>query len=342
MFTPSDNVFFIAEVSANHLGSLDRAHKLIDAAANAGASAVKFQTYTPDTMTLDIPEFSIIDGHELWGGRSLYKLYAEAMTPWEWHAELFSHCREVGVVPFSSPFDLSAIELLESLNAPMYKIASLESSDIALIRAVASTGKPVIVSTGATELDEIDDVVEIFSNSNIDQLTLLVCTSSYPAKPEDAHLNRIGFLKDRYGVRVGLSDHTLGIGVSVAAIALGAEVIEKHITINRNDGGADCAFSMEPQEFKQLVIEGNAAKMSLGNPQWSIQESEKESRRLRRSLYIVQDVKPGETLTKENVRAIRPGAGLSPKYLESMLGRKFKSEFKLGTPLQLDYILHEN
>ncbi|CAN2169346.1 SpsE Sialic acid synthase [Candidatus Nanopelagicaceae bacterium] len=336
-----DSVFFIAEVSANHLGSLDRAHKLIDAAALSGATAVKFQTYTPDTMTLDIPEFSVIQGHELWGGRNLYSLYAEAMTPWEWHAELFSHCREVGVLPFSSPFDQSAVELLESLDAPMYKIASLESSDIALIRAVANTGKPVIVSTGATELDEIDDLFEIFSNSNSSQLTLLVCTSSYPAQPEDAHLNRIGFLKNRYHVRVGLSDHTLGVGVSVAAIAIGAEVIEKHITLNRNDGGADCAFSMEPSEFKQLVDEGNAARKSLGNSSWSIQESEKESRRLRRSLYIVQDVKPGETLTQDNIRAIRPGAGLSPKHLETVIGRKFEREYKRGTPLQFDCLASE-
>lgn len=342
MINNPNSILYIAEVSANHLGSLERAKNIVKAAASAGATAVKFQTYTADTMTLDIDNFRVSENHPLWGGRRLYDLYQEAHTPWEWHQELFDLARSLNLIPFSTPFDLSAIEFLESLDAPMYKIASMETGDLQLIEAAAKTGKPLIISTGATELQEIQDVVELVQSTGNQDLTLLVCTSSYPADPKDSHVRRIKTLSDLFGCNVGLSDHTLGIGASLAAISLGAVAIEKHLTLRRSDGGADGEFSMEPQEFKQLVIEGNAAKMSLGNPQWSIQESEKESRRLRRSLYIVQDVKPGETLTKENVRAIRPGAGLSPKYLESMLGRKFKSEFKLGTPLQLDYILHEN
>jgi len=336
---PSEkDVLFIAEISANHLGSLDRAHKLIDAAASAGATSVKFQTYTPDTMTLDLPKFSVIDGHELWGGRTLYSLYAEAMTPWEWHAELFSHCREVGVIPFSSPFDPTAVEFLEALNAPMYKIASLETSDHELIKLVSETGKPTIISTGATHFDEIRELVEVFRSTGNQDLTLLVCTSSYPAKPEDANLRRMELLKEEFGVNVGLSDHTLGIGVAIAAISLGAVAIEKHLTLNRSDGGADGAFSMEPNEFKTLVYEGNAAKAALGSAEWKIQQSETESRRLRRSLYIVQDVHEGDVVSKSNVRAIRPGEGSSPAFLEKIVGQKFNSSYPKGTPLTLDKI----
>ena len=331
-----DRILFIAEVSANHLGSLDRAHQLIDAAADAGASAVKFQTYTADTMTLDLPEFSVAEGHELWGGRSLYSLYKEAMTPWEWHPELFSHCRERGVIPFSSPFDQSAVEFLESIDAPMYKIASLETSDHELIKIVGETGKPTIISTGATEFSEIQSLVEVFRKTGNTDLTLLVCTSSYPADPADAHIRRMKTLLDSFQVKVGLSDHTLGIGVSVAAIALGATVIEKHITLNRRDGGADGEFSMEPSEFKALVIEGNSAQAALGREDWSIQKSEAESRRLRRSLYIVEDVAAGDLVNGANVRAIRPGEGCSPALLEDVRGMRFKEAFTRGTPLSLD------
>ena len=332
------DVLYIAEISANHLGSLERAHKLIDAAADAGATSVKFQTYTPDTMTLDLPEFSVIDGHELWGGRTLYSLYAEAMTPWEWHPELFAHCHELGVIPFSSPFDPSAVEFLESLDAPMYKIASLETSDHELIKLVSETGKPTIISTGATQFDEIRDLVEIFRSTGNQDLTLLVCTSSYPAKPDDANLRRMELLKAEFGVKVGLSDHTLGVGVAIAAIALGANAIEKHLTLKRSDGGADGAFSMEPSEFKTLVCEGNAAKSALGSAEWKIQQSETESRRLRRSLYIVQNVNEGDLVTKSNVRAIRPGGGSSPALLGNIMGQKFKSSYSIGTPLTLDKI----
>ena len=324
---------FIAEISGNHNGSLDRALTIISAAAAAGATSVKFQTYTADTMTLDIESFSVAQNHELWGGRTLHSLYQEAHTPWEWHKEMFELCRSLGVIPFSSPFDLSAVEFLESLDAPMYKIASLETSDHQLIRAVAETGKPLIISTGATEWEEIEDLVGVVEKAGNKDLTLLVCTSSYPSDPADAHLNRMKTLRNRFGVKVGLSDHTLGIGVSIAAIALGATAIEKHITLRRSDGGADGAFSMEPEEFAMLVVEGTSASRALGNSEWSMQESEKESRRLRRSLYIVKDVKSGDIVTQENVRAIRPGNGCTPKLLDEMLGKKFHGDFAVGTPM---------
>jgi pseudaminic acid synthase len=326
-------VLFIAEVSANHLGSLERAKEIVVAAAKAGATAVKFQTYTADTMTLDIDDFKVSDDHELWGGRRLFSLYQEAHTPWEWHSELFELCRSLNVLPFSSPFDFSAIEFLESLNAPMYKIASLETGDHRLIRAVAETGKPLIISTGATEWNEIEDLVSVVQKTGNNDLTLMVCTSSYPSDPLDAHLNRIATLRDFFGVKVGLSDHTLGLGVSIAAIALGATAIEKHITIRRADGGADGAFSMEPEEFGLLVREGTSASRALGKSEWSMQDSEKESRRLRRSLYIVKDVKIGEVVTLENVRAIRPGGGCSPKFFDAMIGKKFRGDFLTGTPM---------
>ena len=329
---------FIAEVSANHLGSLERALKIIAAAAGAGATAVKFQTYTASTMTLDIEKFAVSEDHALWGGRKLFELYEEAFTPWEWHSEMFNYCRKLGVIPFSSPFDLTAVEFLESLNAPMYKIASLETGDHQLIKAVAETGKPLIISTGATEWHEIEELVEVVEKAGNRDLTLLVCTSSYPSDPADAHLRRIQTLKDRFGVKVGLSDHTLGIGVSIAAIALGATAIEKHLTLRRADGGADGAFSMEPDEFAMLVKEGKLAASAIGNSEWSMQDSEKESRRLRRSLYIVQNVEPGEIVTHKNVRAIRPGGGCAPKMLHSMLGKKFKSSQSIGTAMSTELI----
>jgi N-acetylneuraminate synthase len=325
-------VLFIAEVSANHLGSLDRAKEIVRQAALSGATAVKFQTYTADTMTLKINDFSVSSEHQLWGGKNLYELYREAYTPWDWHAELFARCRALNVIPFSSPFDSTAVDFLESLEAPMYKIASLETSDHALIRKVASTGKPVIISTGATEWDEVASLVEVFKDSGNTDLTLLVCTSSYPADPADAHIARMKTLRDAFNVKVGLSDHTLGIGVSIAAIALGATAIEKHITIKRSDGGADSAFSMEPHEFTELVVQGNFAFQSIGSAEWAINDSEKESRRLRRSLYVVKDVCIGDLATIENVRAIRPGYGASPSILSNILGKKFAQDCNKGTP----------
>ena len=332
------NINYVAEISANHLGSLSRAHELIDEAVNAGATSVKFQTYTPETMTLDLPEMKVSDQHELWGGRSLFSLYKEAMTPWEWHSELFAHCRAKGVNPFSSPFDLTAVEFLESLNVSMYKIASLETSDHELIRRVGETGKPTIISTGATEFHEISELVDVFKSTGNEDLTLLVCTSSYPADPLDANIRRMELLRNHFGVKVGLSDHTLGIGVSLAAIALGAVVIERHLTLKRSDGGADCAFSLEPNEFENLVKEGNKAHLSLGDSDWKLAKSESESRRLRRSLYITKDVEKGDLITKENLRSIRPGAGLSPKYYRDIIGRRYVKEFKAGTPMKFDCI----
>jgi pseudaminic acid synthase len=329
---------FVAEVSANHLGNFERACAIIDAAAESGATAVKFQTYTAYTMTLDIDEFAVSAGHDLWGSRKLYDLYEEAHTPWEWHAELFARARKLGLIPFSSPFDATAVDFLEKLDAPLYKIASLETGDHPLIRRVAKTGKPLIISTGATTLEEIEDLVRVVRETGNQNLTLLVCTSSYPSDPVDAHLNRMQTLRDLFGVQVGVSDHTLGIGVSIAAIALGATVVERHLTLRRSDGGADSAFSLEPEEFALLVKEGNVAIQSLGSAQWSMQDSEKESRRLRRSLYLVQDVKVGDLVTSENLRAIRPGAGAPPKLYESFLGRIFNADLAAGTPMDAQFL----
>jgi len=330
-------VQFIAEISGNHLGSLSRAKDLIKEAASVGATAVKLQTYTADTMTLDIDKFKVDVKHELWGGRKLYDLYSEAYTPWEWHSQLFEFCRSLNVIPFSSPFDLTAVDFLESLNCSIYKIASLETSDHTLIKKVAETGKPIIISTGATTWEEIEELVEVVKKTGNTSLTLLVCTSAYPADPVDSHINRITTLQKSFGVDVGLSDHTLGIGVSLAAIGMGARVIEKHLTLKRSDGGPDAAFSLEPNEFKNLVEEGNRAFTSLGNSEWSIQNSEKESRRLRRSLYITDDVKAGDKITVSNLRAIRPGEGCSPKFLQELLGRKFKKDFERGTPMDTSF-----
>jgi pseudaminic acid synthase len=329
---------FIAEISANHLGNFERAKALVLAAIGSGASAVKFQTYTAATMTLDLekPEFKISEDHPLWGGQKLFDLYEDAHTPWEWHSELFDICRLHQVIPFSSPFDATAVDFLEKLNTPMYKIASMETGDIPLIKRVAETGKPLIISTGATEWEEIEEVVTAVQKSGNKDLTLLVCTSSYPSDPVDAHLNRMATLRNYFGVKVGLSDHTLGIGVSIAAIALGATAIEKHLTLRRSDGGADGAFSMEPEEFEMLVKEGKSAFHSLGNSLWKMQESEKESRRLRRSLYVIKDVKAGDVVTLENVRAIRPGGGCAPKYLKVLLGRKFNESYEAGTAMSID------
>ena len=332
-------ILFIAEISGNHMGSLERAKDLVKAAADAGATAVKFQTYTADTMTLNLDSFKVANDHELWGGKKLYDLYEQAHTPWKWHKDLFDLCISLNVIPFSSPFDPSAVEFLESLNAPMYKIASLETSDHLLIKTVAETGKPLFVSTGATTWEEIEDLVHVVQQTGNKNLTLLLCTSSYPADPVDANINRIKSLKDHFNLNIGLSDHTLGIGVSIAAIALGATVIEKHLTLKRSDGGPDAAFSMEPHEFKLLVEEGNNAFNALGNPHWRMQDSEKESRRIRRSLYIVSGVKKGDLITNENLRAIRPGEGCSPKLLSSLLGKHFTNNYTVGTPMDPNFAI---
>jgi N-acetylneuraminate synthase len=280
-------------------------------------------------MTLQLEEFSISTEHELWGGLSLYKLYEEAMTPWEWHHELFEHAKNLGMAAFSSPFDYSAVDFLEKIGCPIYKIASMETGDVDLISYAASTGKRMIISTGASTLQEIEMAVNAAEKVR-DKLTLLVCTSSYPAKAADSHVRRIQTLRERFGVDVGLSDHTLGIGVSMAAISLGATVIEKHLTLKRSDGGHDSAFSMEPDEFKYLVEEGNKARAALGNPDWSIQESEAESRRLRRSLFIVKEVKKGEVATRENIKALRPNLGGPIHDIDAILGKRFTRDYFPG------------
>ncbi len=331
-------ILYIAEVSANHLGSLARAKEIVKSAAAAGATAVKFQTYTAETMTLNLDEFSVKEDHKLWGGRKLYDLYQEACTPWAWHEELFDLARSLNLIPFSSPFDVSAIEFLESLNAPMYKIASLETGDHRLIRTAAETGKPLVISTGATEWNEIGELVDVVHSTGNRDLTLLVCTSAYPSNPEESHIGRMKTLRDHFGCKVGLSDHTLGIGVSIAAIALGATAIEKHLTLKRSDGGADGAFSMEPEEFANLVREGDLARDSIGSPEWSIQPSEQESRRLRRTLYVTEDVLAGDLVSHNNVRAIRPGGGCAPKLLEEFLGKTFTDNVKKGTPMSVELL----
>ncbi len=333
----TETPFYIAEISANHNGSLLRAKSLIKLAAEAGANAVKLQTYRADTMTLDLPEFEVSKSHELWGGYSLFKLYEEAQTPWEWHKELFELARSLDITPFSTPFDLTAVDFLEELSCPMYKIASLETGDVDLISYVASKGKSMIISTGASTMIEVEAAVEAAEKVR-DKLTLLVCTSSYPAEAADAHVKRILTLREKFGVDVGLSDHTLGIGVSVAAIALGATVIEKHLTIKRSDGGHDAAFSLEPDEFKLLVEEGNKAHAALGNPEWSIQTSEAESRRLRRSLYISKPVKKGEIASRENIKALRPNTGGPIREINSILGKKFISDMNPGDPASLNVV----
>jgi len=329
------DIYFIAEISANHLGSLERAHKLVELASEAGASAIKLQTYKPDTMTLPLQRFSISKNHQLWGGISLYKLYEEAMTPWHWHRELFEHAKELGMEAFSSPFDFSAVDFLEELNCPIYKIASMETGDVDLIAYAASKGKRMIISTGASTLSEIEQAV-LAAEVVREKLTLLVCTSAYPADATEAHIRRISTLRDKFGVDIGLSDHTLGIGVSLAAISLGATVIEKHLTIKRSDGGHDAAFSLEPDEFKLLVEEGNKAYLALGSPEWSIQESEAESRRLRRSLFIAKPVRKGEIATRENIKALRPNTGGPISDLTKLLGRRFKEDYEMGEPASID------
>lgn len=330
--------FYVAEVSANHNGDLKRAKKIVQAAANSGASAVKFQTYTPETMTLPIQSFKISSDHELWGGKGLFDLYQQAMTPWEWHPELFSFAREFGLVPFSSPFDHSAVDFLEQLGCEMYKVASLETGDTDLISHISQTGKPIVISTGASTLSEIQDAVNASLSGATRKVSLLVCTSAYPAKPKEAHINRISTLRNEFGLDVGLSDHTLGVGVALGAIALGATIIEKHLTLKRSDGSADSAFSMEPHEFELLVKEGNNLIDSLGTTDWNIQDSENESRRLRRSLFIAKDVKKGEIATRENIKALRPNLGGQIRNIELILGKHFVRDFQAGSPALIDSV----
>lgn len=332
--------FVIAEVSGNHNGSLERAFEIIDAIASTGAQAVKFQTYTADTITIDAPgpQFRIRSGHDLWGGRSLHDLYDEAHTPWEWHAPMFERARSHGLVPFSSPFDPTAIELLESLDCPVYKIASAELVDLPLIREVASTGKPMIISSGMATLREIDAALAAARDGGCREMVLLACTASYPADPADARLLSIPTLQDAFRIPIGLSDHTAGIGVSVAAVALGAVAVEKHVTLHRADGGVDSDFSLEPDELGALVRETAAAQLAVRPPRFGPTDSERDTLALRRSLYVVEDVKAGDTVSHHNVRSIRPSGGLPTDTFAAVDGRAFAVDVTRGTPLTWDLI----
>ncbi len=332
--------FIIAEMSGNHNQSLERALAIVDAAADAGVHALKIQTYTADTMTLDLDgeDFSITDTDSLWKGTTLYKLYQQAHTPWDWHRSIFDRCREHGIIGFSTPFDFTAVDFLESLNAPMYKIASFENSDLPLIRKVAATGKPMIVSTGMASPAELEETVRAARDAGCRDLILLKCTSSYPASPEESNIRTIPDMREQFGVEVGLSDHTLGIGVPLAAIALGATVIEKHFTLDRADGGVDAAFSLEPDEMKALVEESLRAWQALGSVSYGRTAGEKKSLQFRRSLYITEDMKAGEPFTPENIRSIRPGYGLPPKFFDDVIGRRVKRDVKKGTPLDWDLL----
>ncbi|SEJ87913.1 N-acetylneuraminate synthase [Propionispira arboris] len=333
--------FIIAEMSGNHNQSLERALKIVESAAKAGVDAIKLQTYTADTMTLDINEreFFINDKDSLWQGTSLYKLYQKAYTPWEWHKAIFQRCKELGVLGFSTPFDATSVDFLESLNVPCYKIASFENIDLPLIKKVAQTGKPIIVSTGMTTVAELDDLVRTVRENGCTDLTLLKCTSSYPSTPEETNLLTIPHMKRLFKCKVGLSDHTLGIGVAVASVALGAIVIEKHFTLARADGGVDAAFSLEPGEMAQLVQECRSAWRALGHISYEIQEEEKKSLQFRRSLYIVENIKTGDVVTEKNMRSIRPGSGLSPKYYNILLGKRVNHDIIKGTAVSWDMFL---
>ena len=333
--------FIIAEMSGNHNQSLDRALYLVELAAKSGADAIKLQTYTPDTITLDVytNEFFINNENSLWKGQSLYDLYKQAYTPWEWHKEKKKKKKKLGILAFSSPFDETDVDFLESLDVPAYKIASCENIDIPLISKVAKTGKPIIISTGMANIAEIDEAVRTIRNEGNNQIILLKCTSSYPSTPENSNLATISHMKELFNTEVGLSDHTMGIGVSIASIAFGATVIEKHFTTARKDGGVDSVFSMEPSEFKMLVEETTRAWQGIGKIKYGPTKSEENSLTDRRSLYVGQDMKAGDIFTKDNLRDIRPGFGLHTRYFDILLGKTIKKDAKKGTALSWDFII---
>jgi pseudaminic acid synthase len=332
--------FIIAEMSGNHNQSLERALNIVEAAAKAGAHALKLQTYTADTMTLDLDEgeFFISDSNSLWQGQSLYKLYQEAYTPWEWHEPIFKRCQELGMIGFSSPFDETAVDFLETLNVPCYKIASFENTDLPLIRKVAATGKPMIISTGMATAAELDETVSEAKKAGCKDLILLKCTSTYPATPENTNILTIPHMRELFKCEVGLSDHTMGIGVGVASVALGATVIEKHFTLRCADGGVDSAFSMEPEEMQTLVVETERAWQALGEIKYGSTAAETKSMVFRRSLYIGEDMKIGDILTEKNLRIIRPGMGLSPKYYDTLLGKRVNKDVKKGMPVSWELL----
>ncbi|GAB3630722.1 pseudaminic acid synthase [Microbacterium shaanxiense] len=332
-------IFTIAEMSGNHNGDLDRALEIVDAVATTGASALKIQTYTADTLTIDsdAPAFRVKNDHGLWGGRNLYSLYQEAHTPWEWHEAIFNRARERNLIPFSTPFDPTAVEFLEALGVELYKTASAEIVDIPLMREIARTGKPIIMSTGMATLAEIDTAVTAVRDAGCEDLVLLACTAAYPALPEEARLGNIQALRDAFDVPVGLSDHTLGIGVAVAAAALGAVAIEKHLTLSRESGGVDADFSLVPDEFQALVTSAEQARVAVGSGvAFGPTPEEQAVLALRRSLYVVADVRRGDPVTPDNVRSIRPAGGLAPDAFDLVVGRAFTKDVSRGTPLTWD------
>ncbi len=333
--------FIIAEMSGNHNQSIERAKEIIKAAAATGAHAVKLQTYTADTMTIDHKGglFDIKDKNSLWYGRNLYELYEEAHTPWEWHKPLFDYAKELGIICFSTPFDDTAVDFLETLDVPCYKIASFENTDHPLLKKVAKTGKPVIMSTGIADSVEIEESVRVLQENGCKDIILLKCTSTYPASPENTNLLTIPVLQQKYpGCMIGLSDHTMGVGASIASVVLGARVIEKHFTLNRADGGVDSAFSMEPVEMKLLVDETERAFLALGKVQLDAQVIEEKSKVFKRSVYVTQDIEEGEVFTNQNIRVIRPGDGLAPKYYTECLGKKSSLKLLRGTPMSIGYV----
>ena len=332
--------FIIAEMSGNHNQSLDRALKIVETAAETGARALKLQTYTADTLTLDVREgeFFIEDKDSLWKGKSLYELYQEAYTPWEWHEPIMKRANELGMICFSTPFDETAVDFLEDLNVPAYKIASFENTHLPLIKKVATTGKPMIISTGMAALAELDETVRTIREAGCEKFVLLKCTSTYPSTPENSNVLTIPHMRELFGCEVGLSDHTMGVGASVAAVAQGATVIEKHFTLRRSDGGVDSSFSLEPEEMKQLVVETERAWQALGKVAYGSTEAEKGSLTFRRSLYIAEDMKKGDVLTEKNLRIVRPGLGLPPKYYNILLGRNVNKDVKKGTAVSWSLI----
>jgi N-acetylneuraminate synthase len=335
-YTPkTDTPFIIAEMSGNHNRSLSRALEIVEAAAKSGADAIKLQTYTSDTMTLNsnLPHFKISDPASLWFGRTLYDLYGEASTPWEWHEEIFAKARSLGMVPFSTPFDASAVEFLENLGVELYKIASFENTDLPLIAEVARTGKPIIVSIGLASMNEIEEAVATARSNGCDDITLLKTTSAYPAEPKEANLRTIPKLIEHFGCKVGISDHTLGIGVSIAAVALGATVIEKHLTLDRSDGGVDSAFSTTPEEFTQLVVESRRAFDAIGQEFYGPTEREKNSLVFRRSLFFVKPLPAGTVISESDIKVLRPGNGLPPKFYEQTIGKILVRDVNFGQPV---------
>jgi N-acetylneuraminate synthase len=332
--------FVIAEMSGNHNHSLQRALEIVDAAAQAGVHALKLQTYTADTITIDSNKdaFFIEDKKSLWQGQTLYELYRQAYTPWEWHETIMRRCRERGLVCFSTPFDETAVDFLETLGVPAYKIASFENNHLPLIEKAASTGKPLIISTGMASIAELDDAVRTARSAGCKDVVLLKCTSAYPSSPLDSNLLTIPHMRDLFRLPVGISDHTMGLGVSIAAVGLGACVIEKHFTLQRSDGGVDAAFSMELGEMRLLVEESRKAWQALGAVQYDPTEQEQKSSRFRRSIYVVADMKEGEIFSRENLRIIRPAGGLPPKHFKDILGRKARTAVKQGTPLTWDRV----